>query len=307
MGTKRSDGVRAATKSSIEIDFYYRGTRCRERIKLAPTPRNMQYARNLRGQILVEIEKGVFDYLQHFPDSERAKIHSPKPKGLVTVTSALNVWYNEKAPALEHSTLIGYRRIIDNIIGPVIGKVLLRDFKRLHAKELITSLGDKVSAKRINNVLGPLRGMLAEAHHDELIETNPLDGFKVVRRKDVAEEDDVDPFVPEEVRLILATAEGQFRNYCLFNFATGLRTSEMIGLQWSDVDLIGKSVRIRRAHVMGKTKTTKTNAGRRVVKLIPAAVEALQAQKAHTLLAGGAVFHNPYTGVPWGNDRQVRE
>lgn len=33
---------------------------------------------------------------------------------------------------------------------------------------------------------------------------------------------------------------------------------------------------------------------------------ALEAQKAHTLLAGGRVFHNPHTGRPWATDKQIR-
>lgn len=37
------------------------------------------------------------------------------------------------------------------------------------------------------------------------------------------------------------------RNYCKFNFATGLRTSEMIGLCWSDIDWRKDTVKIRRA------------------------------------------------------------
>ena len=40
-----------------------------------------------------------------------------------------------------------------------------------------------------------------------------------------------DPFTPEEVGLILHTAEGTFRNLIQFAFWTGLRTSELIALE----------------------------------------------------------------------------
>lgn len=44
--------VFAASASSIGLRFRYRGVSCEERIKLAPTPRNMAFARNLRGRIM---------------------------------------------------------------------------------------------------------------------------------------------------------------------------------------------------------------------------------------------------------------
>jgi integrase len=53
--------------------------RCRERIKLAPTPSNINYAAKLKGRIEHEIAKGEFDYKKHFPDSHRAKLFSNLP------------------------------------------------------------------------------------------------------------------------------------------------------------------------------------------------------------------------------------
>ena len=306
MGSKRQGGVRAASDTSIEIDFYYLGARCRERLKLPPTARNLKFAENLLGQVKIEIEKGVFDYHTHFPNSRRAKVYTSKPGGLVTVAQGLNDWYDEKEGELQHSTLIGYRRIIDNIWAPAVGKTILRDLTRAQIKAVIKSLGTDVTAKRINNVLGPMRGFLAEAFDDQLIDNNPADKLVIKRRAKTDTEDEIDPFTPAEITAILKTAEGQFRNYCQFNFATGLRTSEMIALCWPRIDWIGKRARITQAYVMGAMKTTKTKAGLRDVDLLPMAIDALKAQKEHSLLVGDTVFLNPYDGKPWKGDREVR-
>jgi integrase len=307
MGTGRSGGVRTASETTIEIDFYYRGARCRERVKLAPTSRNMRYAENLLGQIKVEIEKGSFDYHTHFPNSRRAKKLSHNPGELETVESALERWFARKGQELEHSTLQGYRRIIYNVLAPACGRTLLRDFDRAAGRALIDGLGAEVSVKRINNVLGPLRGMFADLVDDGILATNPMDGLKVRRRGRIATTDDIDPFTPVEIRTILnKCADPHFQNYCQFNFATGLRTSEMIGLEWGDIDFITNTVRIRRAFVMGKMKAPKTEAGIRVVELTAPALQALRAQKALTFLAGGTVFLNPRSGEQWKGDRDVR-
>ncbi|WP_240332304.1 Arm DNA-binding domain-containing protein [Stenotrophomonas indicatrix] len=307
MGNARQGGVRPATQSSVAIDFYYRGKRCRERIKLPPTARNLSYCENLLGQIKVEIEKGTFDYATHFPGSKRAVQVAAKPAALDTLEQVLTQWLAQKEPELEHSSLIGYRRIVDNIVVPRCGTIALRDFDRIAFKELVATFDESTSAKRINNVLGPLRGALDEAVADDLIPNNPLDGFRVKRRAKANAREEVDPFTPEEVRAILgACREDHVRNYCQFNFATGLRTSEMIGLCWSDIDWRKGTVKIRRAWVMGKMKAPKTESGVREVQLLQPAIDALKAQRAHTATAGEFVFHDPRTNARWGSDQSIR-
>ncbi len=46
--------------------------------------------------------------------------------------------------------------------------------------------------------------------------------------------------------------------------------------------------------------------GIRDVKLLILAREAIEAQRAHTQLIGGRVFHNPRTNQPWQDDQQIR-
>jgi integrase len=52
---------------------------------------------------------------------------------------------------------------------------------------------------------------------------------------------------------------------------------------------------------------TKTAAGRREVKLLPPALEALLAQKAHTFMKGAEVFQRPRTSERWTGDKAIRE
>jgi len=184
---------------------------------------------------------------------------------------------------------------------PRCGTIAPRDFDRIALKELVATFDESTSAKRINNVLGPLRSALGEAVADDLIPSNPLDGLWVKRRAKVNAREEVDPFTPEEVQAILAACrEDQVRNYCQFNFAKGLRTSEMIGLCWSDIDWRKGTVKIRRAWVMGKMEAPKTESGVREVQLLQPAIDALNAQQADTAIAGKFVFHYPRTKARWG-------
>lgn len=304
MGSRKS-GVSATTGTSIGIDFYYRGTRCRERIKLPPTARNLAYANNLLGQIKTEIAKGTFEYRAHFPDSPRAKLFAP-PAGRLDMADLLAAWYQRKQRELEKSTLDGYRKIVDNVLVPAIGKIIVMDLTRQHVVALVDGLGD-VSNKRRNNVLGPLRGALDDAVHDGLLAASPLTGLRFKRRAKPREEDDIDPFTPEEVNAFLESCpDPQLSNMLRFWVGAGLRTSEVIALQWADVDLAAGQLRIRRAFVEGEMKAPKTRAGERIVDLLPMAAQALRDQRQHTQLADKEVFQNPLKRQAWEHDQQIR-
>jgi integrase len=301
MGDRGS--VFAASKSSIGIRFRYRRTLCEERIKLPPTPRNLSYARNLRGKILAEIARGTFDYYAFFPESTRAISLAKEPAAMVTVGKKLDDWIAGMGKTLQKSTLIGYQRAIDYTLKPALGTKLLRDLTRDEIRKWIA--GQDVSAKRLNNLLTPLRRMLAEAVADGVIPADPMRDISIKQLE--PKDDDIDPFTPDEIKKILDTCGGQVRNLFQFAFWSGLRTSELIALRWQDVDFARGLIAVRQARVAGVLKAPKTKAGRRDIKMLPAARAALQTQREHTLLAGAFVFHDPRTGKPWAGDKPIRE
>ncbi len=150
-------------------------------------------------------------------------------------------------------------------------------------------------------MLVPLTGGLADAFHDGIIDRNPMERVKNLP----LETREPDPFTPEEVVLIVKMAEGPFRNLVQFAFWTGLRTSELIGLEWGDVDWKRGAIFVSRAIVRNVVKETKTKAGMREVKLLEPAREALEAQKEHSLLPEGRIFTNPITRAPWNDDTVI--
>jgi Site-specific recombinase XerD len=301
----RANGVRAATKSSIAIDFYYMGVRCRERVPLPPTKANQKYVENLKAQILAEIVRGTFDYAQYFPNSKRARTMAKTLGAAIQVGPALDKWIAGKASELSHTTLRDYHLAIANVWKPAFGTTWLSELTRADLKAWVAR--QTCGLKRISNLLLPMRGMFDQALDDELIDRNPFVGWTPKKVEAPKEEDDVDPFTQAEVAAILAAADGQVRNLFKFAFWTGLRTSELIALRWEDIDLVNGMMTIRRAKVRKKVKVPKTKAGRRVVTLLQPAMDALQEQRSFTQLAGQEVFHNPRTGEPWLHDGPIRK
>lgn len=310
MGSSRQfDGVRPASESSIEIDFRYAGQRCRERIQLKPTPANLKRAALHRAAVLDAIANGTFDYAVTFPESPRAaKFRQAPPAAGKTVREYLESWIDSKAPTIKASTADGYRKAIKGRLVPDLGDKLLAELKRGDVRTMCEGIA--ASNKRIANVLSVLRAALDDAVGDELIENNCLAGWTYQRNEPPKEEDEVDPFTSEEQAAILEALPEQGRNMIQFALWTGLRTSELVALQWGDIDFARNEVRVRRATTQAakrKTETTKTRSGTRTIKLLAPARQALEAQKAHTFLAGLHVWHNPRTNEPWSGDGPIRK
>lgn len=309
MGDQRKrTGVRPISDSSIQIDFTYKGIRCRERIKLQPTSANLNRAEHHRSAILDAIERGTFNYAITFPESpNRFAFAEYKGEGY-KLELWLETWIDRQKKHLKSSTYDGYRKIIFNVLIPEFGQKNLADLRRPDVRDWCDK--QTASNKRLANVQSVLRAALQDALNDDLIESNPLYGWCYARKEAPKPEDDIDPFTAEEQQAILAGCrEAQHRNLLQFAFWTGLRTSELVALQWGDIDWRRVIVRVSRAKTQtaDQAETTKTRRGTRDVKLLPPAIESLEAQKQHSLLASAEVFLNPLHAEPWSGDQSIRE
>ena len=295
MGTRK--GVRQVSASSYEISFQLNGVRCREKIKLPPSKINRDHIVNLRGEILNKIERGTFDYAEYFPESPRAKALSKIPGHTITIESALENWLRHVKPEVQKSTYIGYEKSVHNNLIPAFGQMTLAQLKKSDVRNWAS--GFTCSGKRISNMLTPLRQILTDAFDDELILKNPLYGWTIKRKGD--RKPQPDPFTPDELAKILAAADGQIRNLVSFWAWTGLRTSEIVALEWGDIDT--ECVHVSRALVENEVKGPKTESGYRSVLLLSPARQALKAQRQRTYFEGGAIFHNPRTHASWKSNK----
>lgn len=292
----RGPGVRAASEGSIQIDFRYKGVRCRERISLAPTAANLKYAKRLKATIEHEIATNTFDYSKHFPESPRAR-RMGQGNASAQLRRALLDYCDSLAHELQPETVDEYRHDSEIVAAGLKkhGVETLGDVTRAKVRSWLATLN--LSKKRIDNLLIPLRGALSRAVEDEEIKGNPLAGFKV--RRVETQRDNIDPFTPEE---ITALAGGDLGYLWQFWAWTGLRTGELIGLEFGDVADRWAAITIRRAVRVGRTKVPKTTAGTRVLHLMEPARRAV----AHMgKAAQGPVFRNPNTGERWHEDRAL--
>jgi len=308
-GTRTFDGVRSRSQKSIEIDFIYRGQRCRETFKLAPTPANLKKVAQHRAAILDAIAHNTFDYAVTFPESKNRFKFAERPQSAWTLLEDyLEGWIKGKQKQLKASTWAGYDKIVTMINQTELGRILLPELRRVHVRDWCKK--QECSNKWLANVQSVLRSALQDALDDDLIETNPLYGWKYENAETIKTKDDVDPFEAIEREAILAAMnEPQHKNMFEFLFWTGLRTSELVALTWDDIDWIRGEARINKAKTQfaDEPETTKTRKGVRDVKLLAPALAALKRQKEITFLQGGVIFRDPRTGNPWEGDEAIRQ
>jgi integrase len=205
---------------------------------------------------------------------DQGKILSPSRE---TFAEYLPAWLERHARTdrgLRPATVANYRRYIVQDIAPSnLGGMRLRDIRRRHINTFVDQLVDAGrGAVTVRRIVAVVQGSLRAAAAEERIEDNPATLLRLPR----VESKDFQPWEPEQVGIFLDVA-GDHRLGALFEVAvfTGLRRGELLGLRWSDVDLVGRELVVHRNLTTSGEGRTKTEAGRRRVALDDRAVGAL--------------------------------
>ncbi len=291
--TVRFPGV-VARESSIRIWFMWKGSRRWETLQMAPTPANLKNASKLREEVKTRIAIGQFDYAEFFPESKEA-VAQAKESGGPTFREVSQQWMSGNSH-LATSTLEDYRKRLNHHVLPVIGEKLIKDIKYSDLAALLGNI-EWGSMKSRNNTATVIRQPFDLAFIDGLIEINPAARLRNVK----SQKEPPDPFTLDEANQIITRFQElspAHANYYEFAFFTGMRTSELMGLCWEDIDWNLGLARVKRAKVGSEVKGTKTG-NIRDVELNSRALQALQRQKEQSYLRGLEVFTNPNTGIAY--------
>lgn len=291
---------RGKTRDSIRIKFSFRGVVCRETIKLDPTPANLKYAARLRGEIINAIERNAFRYEDYFPGSPRAGLFGAT-RSRKTVGDLMADYLDVADKTLEHSTAKGYRKAH----AAHLCYFDSRPVREIAPQELRAWLvGLDISAKRIRNILTPLRHVMQQAVVDGLIDADPFRFIvlrKILSRDQFKSDYAPDPFDESEIGKILDACSPTERPLFTTAFYTGMRTGELIALETTDVFLPRGVIVVNKAVAEGKAKdSTKTMAGMREVTILPPVRETLANRP-----AAGTLFRRA-DGTAWPSDKEVR-
>ena len=222
----------------------------------------------------------------------RAGTHTAPSKS-ITVEQAAENWVNSVAlEQREVSTLQQYRQHSTHI-NMRIGNMKLSALTAPGINNFKDDLLKTMSRPMARKVLSSLKSMLRHAQASGAVAQNVALAVKIKANRRDKKKLEVGVDIPssEEVKKIIAAADGHSRPFLLTAIFTGLRSSELRGLRWSDVDLKQGKLEVRqRADRYGKIDSPKSEAGHRTVPLPPQVVQVLREWKLQCPKGTGLVF-----------------
>lgn len=228
-----------------------------------------------------------------------------RPPQKMTVGEWLDFWVKTYCTNLKPRTINTYTGQIRNRIKPYIGAVQISSLSNPNVQSFYNKLqaGDSkhkpLSAKSIQNIHGILHKAMEQAVFAGIIDQNPCDHILLPKIK----KPDLKPIMDEDVKRFLTAIHGDVFEYVfIVTLFSGLRQSEVLGLQWEDVNMEEGTIHVCRQLqkkygagdeyiFMDETKNGKD----RLISIAPSVVAVLKRQQirqAEWKLAAGQFWSN---------------
>ena len=286
--------VRARKETgNLLFDFNLQGIRCREQTALPDNKENRAKLESVAKKIDASITLGQFNYADFFPQSlmvqkftQRAQNISPlgSNSNAPTVSEFKELWLDEMSPTWRASYVNSVTSIFNGHILPKfedkvvshITKADILQFRAILAKAS-PETGKSKTATTVNKILKIFRLMMCEAA-DRYDFTNPFTGVKLLKEQKT----DIHPLSLDEVYLFLKHIRADFHDYFKVRFFSGMRSGEITGLRWENIDFERKQILVRETIVQGQVEYTKNDGSFRVIDMTSPLFDALTAQKKAT-------------------------
>lgn len=154
--------------------------------------------------------------------------------------------WRESAPArIGPRTLTAYVGLLERDLLPHLRDIRLRSLKPAHIREALDAMTARgLAAATVRQAKAVASTILQQAVEDGLMDLNPC---RSVRAPKIVREEIKPPDAMALGRLMSAARDTQWEIPMLLSVSTGARRGEVLALEWSDVDLSRREVRISRS------------------------------------------------------------
>jgi integrase len=200
----------------------------------------------------------------------------------LTVGAFLEGWLTEVARVtVRPRTYVSYRYVVGLHLAPALGDIVLAALSPADVQAFLNAKSASgLSPRTVGYLRGVLRGALGHAERTDLVTRNVARLARpprIPRRR-------VSPLSVEQVRTFISAIAGdRLEALHLVALGVGLRQGEILGLRWSDVDLVAGSLNVRHAlaRIDGRLELVepKSVTSRRVVPLPAFVRDALVAHR----------------------------
>jgi integrase len=201
------------------------------------TAKTLAEARALKAELTTDVHRGEYREQSRLTLAEYA-------------AEWLRTYTGRTSRGIRQTTLDEYAADLRGHILPVLGRRLLSDIEPRDVKILAADLaaGGRRPAT-VRAIMSPVKALFATALEDGLIRINPCAGMRLPGG--TTPDRHARALTEDELAALLAESPVEWRVLIRFLSQTGLRTSEMRALRWSDIDLESRRVRVRRRFYKG--------------------------------------------------------
>ena len=164
---------------------------------------------------------------------EHSNLNFPKE---MTVKAWFDYWISMKKRTVRPNTVRNYTERYERNIDPVIGKLILSEVKPIQCQMIMNRMADEgYRTSTIYQTRIALFNMLDYAYQNDVIMKNPCNGMiksdigKPTQKKEALT-------LEQQKRFVRGIAGNAYEYQYKFLLQTGLRTGELVGLKWSDID-----------------------------------------------------------------------
>jgi len=191
----------------------------------------------------------------------------------VTLDALIDHYVEHELPQLRYATQQAHLSTLNRWIRPRWGAFLLDEVRPMEVEQWLRSL--PLAPKTKVNMRSLFHLVYQHGRRWELTDANPIE---LVRQRGGRRS------IPRvlsvrEIRLVLGELEEPYRTMVLVAACLGLRASEIVGLQWGDLNWEERTLMVRRSVVHGRVGDTKTEASRLPLPVDPRLSDALLEQR----------------------------
>lgn len=203
----------------------------------------------------------------------------------ILVDTWYEYWIGIKKQTVRTNTVRNYSERYERNIKGIIGKKLLSEVKPIHCQKIFSDMAEQgYKNTTIYQTRITLYNMLEFAKENDVILSNPC---KKSVKSDIGKpsEKKVALTIDEQRKFLMAAAGQSYENQYKFMLQTGLRTGELVGLKWDDIDFGKRTVTISRTmeyrYKVGEWRVgpPKSKSGYRTIPLTDEAIRVLKEQK----------------------------
>ena len=163
----------------------------------------------------------------------------------MTVDEWFKVWSETIISQLAWNSQRNYRERYENSIKPVIGNMRIQDVRPLHCQQVLNNMSADYKASTIRQAYITMGVLFKSAVVNDVIPKHPLDGVKLSKTKKAPGKI---KYLTEAEQESFLNAAKRSHNYCQYALIleTGLRTGELIGLTWDDIDFEKRTLTVNK-------------------------------------------------------------